>query len=363
MLTFVNRIFLGGFLFAFRQLLIWKLVLTGTEEHLDASTVTYTRVSHLGDDEKQSSHSTEAQEEESDNPDGYSGQIPPAEVAAVSEELGSGMEIPVVDGHAVTLLTLPFLSVTPSTPPGEAELSSSEVITFVPEAGAAPEVGTVEDLREEESGFSTTHSDMNQREHDAGEGSGGSSGESEEEATSVIQLKEDRHEDQDVKTPLIPLQTLTPDWEPEPSSPSSSSSSDPLSHDSYSSSTSASLSSFPYTPPTLLVPQGSHTDEESSAELTTYKESDGGEVEPSTEQPSAQVCTWNPLEEQQQEEEAETSSFTTDGGHVTSVPLTAQRPEGSEEEVVMAAAEVVAAVQVTGDSFFFKSNFDTNHAK
>lgn len=220
-------------------------------------------MSHHGDDDDQSSHSPEPQVEESDKPDEYSGNVPPAEVAAASEELGSSVDTPVVDGDAVTLLTLTFVSVTPPTPSLEAELSSSEIITFVPDAGAS--TATLEDLREVESILSTTHSEKNQRERDAGEGSGGSSGESEEEATSVILSAADHPEDQDVTTTLIPHQTLTVDWEPESSSPSFST---------FSSSPSASPSSSPYTFSPSLALRGSHPDDESSAEPPATEESD-----------------------------------------------------------------------------------------
>lgn len=47
-------------------------------------------------------------------------------------------------------------------------------------------------------------------------------------------------------------------------------------------------------------------------------------------------------------EEVETSSFTTASGHVNVAAPTAQHPGGGEEEMVMAAAEVSAAVQVAG---------------
>lgn len=243
---------MSGFPFANSQSLILQLLLTGTEEHLDASTETYTRVSKNGDDDDQSSHSPEAQGEESDKPDEYSGNIPLAKVAAASEELGSGVDTFVVDGDAVTLLTVMFVSMTPPTPSLEAELSSSE---------SSASTATLEDLREVESVLRTMHSIKNEREHDAGEGSDGSSGESEEEDTSVILSADDHPVDQDVTNILIPHQTLTVDWEPESSSPSSSTFS------------SASLSFSPYTSSPSSASQKSHPDE-SSAESRATEESD-----------------------------------------------------------------------------------------
>lgn len=80
----------------------------------------------------------------------------------------------------------------------------------------------------------------------------------------------------------------------------------------------------------------------------TDEESDGGEVGPSTDEPSAKVCTWRPAEEWQQEEVEETSRFTTASGHVNVATPTPEHPGGGEEVVVMAAAEVSAAVQVAG---------------
>lgn len=81
----------------------------------------------------------------------------------------------------------------------------------------------------------------------------------------------------------------------------------------------------------------------------TDEESYGGEVGPSTDEPSAKVCTWSPAEERQQEGlDVEASSFTTASGPVNIAASTAQHPGVGEEGVVMAAAEVSAAVQVAG---------------
>lgn len=239
-------------------------LLTGPEVHLNASTEAYTRVSHHSSDD-QSSHSPEVHGEESEKPYDYSGHIPPAEVAVVSEELGSSMGTPVVDGDGVTLLTQTFVSESPLTPSLE-ELSSSEIITLVPDGVASPEAVTQEDPQEADSIPTTTHSDINKRERDAGEGSGGSSGESEEEATSRILSAEYHPEDQDVTTTLIPHQTLTGDWEPESSFPSSSTSS--------SSFPSASLLSSPYTPSPSSAWGGSQPNEEFSAEPPSTEGSD-----------------------------------------------------------------------------------------
>lgn len=188
---------------------------------LEASTATYTSVSHHSDDE-QSSHSPEVSGEESEKLYEYSGHIPSAEVAVVPEELGSSVDTPIVDGKGVTLITQTIVSVTPPTPSLEAELNSSEIITLVPDGVATPKAATQEDLQEAAPILSTTHSNLNKGEHDAGEGSAGSSGETAEEATSVILSAAYHPEDQEVTTTLIPHKTLTEDWEPESSFSSSS---------------------------------------------------------------------------------------------------------------------------------------------
>lgn len=206
-------------------------LLTGTEVDLDASTVTYTSVPfHSNDD--QSSHSPEVHKDESEKLYEYSGHIPSAAVAVVPEELGSSVDTPIVAGKEVTLITQTTVSVTPSTPSLEAELSSSEIITFVLDGVASSKATTQEDFQEADSILSTTHRDMNKSEHDAGVGSGGSSGDT-EEATSMILSTAYHPKDQDVTTTLIPHQTLTADRESESSF--------------FSSSPSASLSSSPFT--------------------------------------------------------------------------------------------------------------------
>lgn len=232
--------------------------------HFNVSTEAYTSVSHRSDDD-QSSHSLEVHEEESEKRYEHSGHIPPAEVTDVSEELDSSVDTPIVHGNGVTLLTQKFVSVTPPTPSMEAELSSSEIITLVPDGVAPPGVATQEDLQEVDSILSTTHGDMNKREHDEAEGSGGSSGESEGETTSMILSAAYHLEDQDVTTTLIPHQTVTTDLEPESSFPSSST---------FSSSPSASPSSSPYIFSPSSALGGSQPDEDSSAEPPSTEGSD-----------------------------------------------------------------------------------------
>lgn len=95
---------------------------------------------------------------------------------------------------------------------------------------------------------------------------------------------------------------------------------------------------------------------------TADEESDRGEVGPSTDEPG-KICTWNPSEEQQREdEEAESSSLGTTSGPINVADPTVQHPGGGEEEVIMAAAEVSAAVQVAGHPPFLMSNYKINHA-
>lgn len=82
----------------------------------------------------------------------------------------------------------------------------------------------------------------------------------------------------------------------------------------------------------------------------TDEESDRGDIGPSTDDP-AKVCTWNPEEKQQQRNmEVDSSSFTAASGPVNIADPTVRHPVESEEKVVMAAAEVSAAVQVAGHS-------------
>lgn len=224
-------------------------------------------MAHDDDDNDESNRSPE--EEEPDRPDEHSGHIPPAEVSGVSDESGSSVDIPAVDGDPVTLLT-PSVSVTLSTPSVEVEASSAEIITFIPETSASSGAITPEYVREEIEEKSSillstrqnmTHSDMDQREHGASEGSGGSSGESQEVtamtlSTDLNEGSTDQDPSSDLRITLIPHQTLTPNWEPEhfSSSPSSS----------YSSSS---------------APQESHPDQESGAEPPVTEESDSVSVE------------------------------------------------------------------------------------
>lgn len=75
--------------------------------------------------------------------------------------------------------------------------------------------------------------------------------------------------------------------------------------------------------------------------MPTDHESDGGEGQTSTDEPSVKMCTWRPDEE-------ETSIFPTDSGHVTVTAPTPYLPASGEEQVVMAAAKVSTAVHVSG---------------
>lgn len=75
--------------------------------------------------------------------------------------------------------------------------------------------------------------------------------------------------------------------------------------------------------------------------MPTDHESDGGEGQTSTDEPSDKMCTWRPDEE-------ETSIFPTDTGHTTVTAPTPYRPASGEEQVVMAAAKVSTAVHVSG---------------
>ncbi|KAM8735488.1 brevican core protein isoform 3-T3 [Acanthopagrus schlegelii] len=313
-----------------------------TPEHLGVTVESSTPADH----EDEEPHSTSEEEAEPE----HSGHIHPAETSAevftVADDSG------VLNSDPVTLLTS-SVSVTLSPPSAEVEASSPEIITFIPESNASSEAGPVEDIqdKQEQEGLgespevflSTTQNitdgDPEEREQDGREGSGESSGESPEVRRGLLlttlstdhtssegadgEAGTDTPPESEVKITLIPHLTLTPGWEPEPSS---------------------------------SAPQESRSDREYSAEPPVTKESDDvtkerevvteitsssvdehgserGEGETSTDEPSVKMCTWRPDEE-------ETSSPT--HGAPTAFPESVQR--GGEEQTAMAAALPAAKV-------------------
>lgn len=201
-------------------------------------------------DEESNSTSEEAAPDDPTDQSGdiHPASIPTAEVIPVTDDSGSSVDAPVLTSDLVTLLTYP-VPVTLSPPSMEVEASSPEITTFIPESNASPGAEPLEDiqdklehegLRESSEVFLTatqnmTDRDLEGREQDAREGSGESSRESPElkpgllltnptlstDHTSEgidVDAGTDEPPPSDVKITLIPHLTLTPGWEPEPSS-------------------------------------------------------------------------------------------------------------------------------------------------
>lgn len=203
--------------------------MTGAQEHLGVTVESSVPADH-GDEESNSA----PEEAEPDDPAEQSGHIHPAEVIALTDESGSSVDVPVLNSDPLTLLTF-SVSVTLSTPSVEVEASSPEIITFIPEISASSGAVPLEDIQDklEQEGLggkpkvflSTTQNitHLEQREQDASEGSGESSGERPEVTSPTLLMDQneagtDTAPPSDVKITLIPHQTLTPGWEPEPSS-------------------------------------------------------------------------------------------------------------------------------------------------
>lgn len=177
-------------------------------------------------DDEESNSTPEVAEPE--DPVEQSGHIHPAEASTATEDSGSSVDVPVLSADLVTLL-----AVTLSTPSVEVDRSSPGIKTFIPESGASSGDIPLEDIQDkvEQEGLgkkqllSTTQhfrdTDLEQREHDPGESSGETSSERPEVTSPTLSadLNEagtDMVPTSDVKITLIPHQTLTPDWEPEP---------------------------------------------------------------------------------------------------------------------------------------------------
>ncbi|KAG7474494.1 brevican core protein-like [Solea senegalensis] len=167
-------------------------------------------------------------------------EIPTAEVLTVTEHSDFTVDASILNNDPATVLS----SVTPSPPIG-VETSPAEMITFIPESKASSGAEPLEDIKENieqqtvgesQQAFlsmreNITGSDSEEKDQDDGEGSGESSGETPEMKPEIPLTNptvcrcgeadngEDPHSD--VEITLIPHPTLTPRWEPEPSSSSS----------------------------------------------------------------------------------------------------------------------------------------------
>ncbi|KAI3361377.1 hypothetical protein L3Q82_012941, partial [Scortum barcoo] len=305
------------------------------------------------DEESQSA----SEEEAPDDPTEQSGhihpaEIPTAEVIAVTDgRCGCTTgDAPVLNSDAVTLLT----SVTPSPPSVEVEASSAEIITFIPESNASSGAESLEDIQDklEQEGLgespeiflSTTQNitDPEGREQDGREGSGESSGDGPEVTNPTLPTEHtsertdteagtDEPPPSDVKITLIPHVTLTPGWEPEPSS----------------STLQESRSDREYSaePPVVGDSDDVSKEQEVTDEISSSINepgSEGGEGEASTDEPAGKICTWHP-----DGEETTSPTLTTDSSDVTA-GAPSVHPEhfqrGGEEQTAMAASLPTAKV-------------------
>ncbi|XP_068585958.1 brevican core protein [Cebidichthys violaceus] len=283
-----------------------------------------------------------SEETATDDPTDQSGHVHPAETptAEVITATGdSGVSAPVLSTDPVPLSTSP-VSVRPTS--ADAAAGTPEIITFVPESNTSSEgAEPLEDIQdrleqevlgEDPEAFlsttqNTTDSDPVGAEQDGGEDSGDSSGESPEVKPELLStnpsLSADRTDGEDatdtpsdVKITLIPHLTLTPDWEPEPSS----------------STPQESRSDLEYSgePAVAEASDDVSTEQEAvtriaTSNVTSYIEhgSEGGEGETSTD--SVKMCTWRP-----DEEDTTGPTLTADSGDATAYPeypaMAASRP-------------------------------------
>ncbi|XP_059195139.1 brevican core protein isoform X2 [Centropristis striata] len=277
-------------------------------------------------------HDDEDEEAATDDPAEHSGHIhsedsPTAEVISVTDD--SSVNAPVLNSDPDTLLTSP-VSVTLSPASVEAEASSPEIITFIPESNTSSGAGPLEDIQDKlelevlgeipEVFLSTTQNitESNPGGRGAGEGSGESSGESPEVKPGVLSTNAalltehtsggsegedatDAPPPPDVKITLIPHLTLTPGWEPEPSSSTPQESRSDLE---YSAEPVAEESDDVSKEQDVVVEITSSSNDEHGSE--------GGEGETSTGEPPVKVCTWHP-----EEEETSSLTLTADSSDVT----------------------------------------------
>ncbi|XP_075937238.1 brevican core protein [Anarhichas minor] len=243
-----------------------------------------------------------------------SGHIHPAEpptVEVFTVTGDSGVNAPVLSTDPVTLTTS-TVSVTLSPTSADVEAGSPEIITFVPESNTSSGAEPLEDiqdrLEEEVLGegpevfLSTTQnitdSDPVGVEQDGREESGDSSGESPEVKPELLSTNPSLSTDHtdgedatdtpsDVRITLIPHLTLTPDWEPEPSSSTPQESRSDLE---YSAEPPVTEESDDSKEPEVVT-------QITTSNVSSYIEhgSEGGEEETSTD--SVKMCTWRPDEE------------------------------------------------------------------
>ncbi|XP_051263020.1 brevican core protein isoform X2 [Dicentrarchus labrax] len=316
------------------------------------------------DDEESNSTSEEAAPDDSTDQSAliHPEDIPTAEVIIATDDSGSTVDTPVLNSDTVTLLTSP-VSVTLSPPSVEVEASSPEIITFIPESNASSGAGALEDIQDklEQEGLgespevffsrtqNTTDSGPEGREQDAREGSGESSGENPEVKQGLLltnptlssdhtsggndgEAGTDTSPPSDVKITLIPHLTLTPGWEPEPSSPTPQES--------------RSDREYSVEPPVAEVSDDVSKEQEFVAEITTSSinehGSEGGEGEISTDEPSVKICTWRP-----DEEETNSPTLSADSSDMTVTAPTVfpeYIPKGGKEQTAMAASLPAAKV-------------------
>lgn len=184
---------------------------------------------HLGVTVKSPLAVDHSDEESNRAPAEQSGHTHPAEVITVTDD----SDVPDLNSEPVTS----SVSVTLSTPSVEVEASSPEIIPLMPESIAPSGAVPLEDIQDKQEGLAEkptvflsttqniTHSGLERREKDAREGSSGeSSGEGPEVKSPTLSMDQneagtDVAPPSGVKITLIPRQTLTPSWEPEPSAP------------------------------------------------------------------------------------------------------------------------------------------------
>ncbi|KAM9353601.1 LOW QUALITY PROTEIN: brevican core protein [Symphorus nematophorus] len=336
-----------------------------TQEHPGVTEEPSISVHH--DDEDSNSSTEEADTEDQTEQSGHihSAEIPTAEVITVTDDSASS-DVPVLNGDPVTLFTS-AASVTLSPAPVEVEASSPEIITFIPESNTSSEAEPLEDIQDkhEREGLgespgvflstaqNITDGDQEGREQDAGEGSGESSGESPEVKSALLltnptlstdhssegtdgEAGTDTPPPSDVKITLIPHLTLTPGWEPEPSSPAPQES--------------RSDREYSAVPPVTEESDDTSKEQEVTAEITTRSinehgsegGSEGGEGETSTDEPSVKICMWHP-----DEEETISPTLTADSSDMT-ITAPTLFPEylhkDDEEQTAMAASRPAAKV-------------------
>uniref|UniRef100_A0A3B4ZIS9 Brevican core protein-like n=1 Tax=Stegastes partitus TaxID=144197 RepID=A0A3B4ZIS9_9TELE len=302
----------------------------------EASTATAEEISMVTSSphtEETDDFNSTSEEAAPDDPTEQSGHTDPAEIPTVeaitvTDDSGSSVDTPLLKSDPVTLLPSPSPdSVTLSPPSVEVEASSPEIITFIPESNVSSGSEPVEDIQDklEQEGLgesrivflgttqNITDSDPEGKEEDTGEESGESSGENPHMNPQLLltnltpsadhtaegtdgEVGTDAPPPSEIKITLIPHLTLSPGWEPEPSS---------------------------------ATPQESRSDREYS------HGSDGGEVETGTDEPLIKICTWRP------EEDEEMSSLTTDSSDVTIIAPTVH-PENSREEAEEQTASLPA---------------------